>query len=81
MKNKNKNNEYLMAIDLGTSTVKVAIFNVNGSQAVYESTEYELSYPEKDYIENDVNKYWGCIVTLIKKSLGKLDDNPSRILA
>ena len=43
------NNEYLMAIDLGTTTVKVAIFCMDSVQIAFESDEYMLSYPKKDY--------------------------------
>jgi xylulokinase len=81
MKNKNSSSEYLMAIDLGTSAVKVAIFDTDGFQKTIESAEYRLSYPGKDFVENDVNKYWDCIVSLIKKTLESLENDPAKILA
>jgi len=72
---------YLMAVDLGTSTLKVAIFNTDGKIAASSSIEYPLSYPGKDLIENDVEKYWGAIVDLVKKTLKDLAGGPSNILA
>jgi xylulokinase len=72
---------YLMAVDLGTSTLKVAIFNTDGKIAASSSIEYPLSYPGKDLIENDVEKYWRAIVGLIKKTLKDLAGSPSNILA
>ena len=70
-----------MAIDLGTSTLKVAVFDLDGSEVSFESIEYPLAYPGKDLIENDLEKYWGAVVKLIKNALGRLNDDPSRILA
>ncbi len=75
------NKNYLMAIDLGTSTLKVTIFNTDGKVAASASIEYPLSYPGKDLIENDVEKYWGAIVGLIKKTLKDLAGGSSNILA
>ncbi len=76
-----ENKNYLMAIDLGTSTLKVAIFNTGGKVAASASLEYQLSYPGKELIENDVEKYWEAIVSLIKKTLRDLVGGPSNILA
>lgn len=83
-KNLGKESEYknyLMAVDLGTSTLKVAIFSINGKVAAFASIEYPLSYPGKDLIENDVEKYWRAIVGLIRKTLKDLAGSPSNILA
>ena len=75
------NKNYLMAIDLGTSTLKVAIFDTEGKIVAANSIEYPLSYPGKDLIENDVEKYWEAIVGLVKKTFKDLADSPSKILA
>jgi len=75
------NKNYLMAIDLGTSTLKVAIFHTDGKIAAASSVEYMLSYPGKEMVENDVEKYWETIVILVKKTLKDLSDDPSKILA
>ncbi|MCK5566270.1 MAG: xylulokinase, partial [Actinomycetia bacterium] len=75
------NKKYLMAIDLGTSTLKVAIFNSDGKIAAASSVEYPLSYPGKELVENDVEKYWEAIAGLVKRSLKDLDGDPSNILA
>ncbi len=75
------NKKYLMAIDLGTSTLKVAIFDIIGKIAASSSMEYPLSYPGKELVENDVEKYWESIAGLVKKSLKDLTGDPSNILA
>lgn len=73
-------NCYLMGIDLGTSTLKVGIYDINGNEIAIQSIEYKLSYPGKDLVENDVEKYWNTICNLIKKTLTKIN-NPKKILA
>jgi len=73
--------KYLMSVDLGTSTLKVAIFFITGDVAASESREYPLIYPGKDLVENDVEKYWNVVAELIRKALKDLNDNPRNILA
>jgi xylulokinase len=69
-----------MSIDLGTSTLKVAIFDKEGNKISQRSEEYPLSYPGKDMVENDVEKYWHTIVGLIKNALKDIE-NPESIIA
>ncbi len=63
------NTNYLMSIDLGTSTLKVAIFDILGKVASFKSLEYPLSYHGKDIVENDVEKYWQSITSLVRGAL------------
>ncbi len=75
------NKIYLMAIDLGTSTLKAAIFSDSGKVKAFSSVEYSLHYPGKDLIENDVEEYWKAIADLIKKVLREFDNDSSNIIA
>ena len=75
------NTNYLMSIDLGTSTLKVAIFDILGKVASFKSLEYPLSYHGKDIVENDVEKYWQSITSLVRGALKELRDDSSNILA
>jgi sugar (pentulose or hexulose) kinase len=70
-----------MAIDLGTTTLKIAIFTLNGEVAASSSLEYQLSYPGKDMVENNVEAYWDSIRLLISQTIKKLKDESSDILA
>jgi len=71
---------YLASIDLGTSTLKAAIFDTDGNIISAKSVEYPLSYPGKDIIENDLEKYWAAIVCLLKEALENID-RPENIIA
>jgi len=69
-----------MGVDLGTSTLKVGIYDLNGNEKATEYMEHKLLYPGKDLVENDVEKYWESICYLIKNILLKIN-NPKKILA
>jgi xylulokinase len=71
---------YLASIDLGTSTLKTAIFDTHGNIISAKSVEYPLSYQGKDIIENDLEKYWTAIVCLLKEALVCID-HPENIMA
>ena len=49
---------YLLGIDAGTSSLKVALFDDSG-QVIFDSDEeYELLQPQTDQVELDVRVYW-----------------------
>ena len=68
-KNKPDKNDLLMGIDLGTSTIKVGIFDLDGKELTCQSVEYDLIYPGKELVENDVEKYWEALVLIIQEAL------------
>ena len=80
-RNKKNSGGYLMAVDLGTSTVKVAIYNLLLEEIVFKSEEYDLSYPGEDLVENDVQKYWETVAGLIRSAIVGMDEDSSSILA
>ncbi len=67
-------NELILSIDLGTSNLKSAVFDVNGKEVAYESLEYNLITPSNDIVENDVKQYWENLLILLKKISEKLGD-------
>jgi xylulokinase len=71
----------LMGIDLGTSTIKVGVFDLEGSTQAYQSAEYDLAYIGKDMVENDVEKYWKTLAALIRKTIEANKIRPEEITA
>ena len=53
--------ELIIAVDLGTSNLKGAVFDLNGAEIAYESIEYSLYTPSNTIVENDINLYWDNI--------------------
>lgn len=77
----NLQTDLIMAVDLGTSNLKGALFNLKGEEVAFKAVEYDLYVPEKDIVENDVNKYWSTLVGIIKYLISKIDGNTDRIIA
>jgi sugar (pentulose or hexulose) kinase len=74
--------ELIIAVDLGTSNLKGAVFDLNGREIAYESIEYNLYTPSNAIVENDVNLYWDNILLILKrlsKKLGKKIKNVAAI--
>ncbi|MBC7333678.1 MAG: hypothetical protein H5T85_04350 [Actinobacteria bacterium] len=72
--------ELIMSIDLGTSNLKGAVFDVNGREIAFESIEYQLLTPRKDIVENDANSYWENLLIILKKLSEKLGDRSKNIV-
>ncbi len=52
--------QYLMALDIGTSAVKAALFDLSGQLAALSTQEYTLDKPRADILEIDPEKYWAA---------------------
>ena len=57
--------EYLMALDIGTSAVKAALFDTAGLSVGVAQQEYELEKPAPDIVEIDPEIYWQATQTTI----------------
>ena len=49
--------KYLMGIDCGTGSVRVAIFDLRGQNRAYDIAEYPTTYPQNGWAEQD-DKDW-----------------------
>jgi sugar (pentulose or hexulose) kinase len=50
--------KYLIGLDLGTTAVKIGLFDSEGQTVGVSTHEYNLITLEVDYVEEDVNVYW-----------------------
>ncbi len=50
--------ELIIVLDLGTSNLKGAVFDLNGKEVAFESIEYSLYTPSNTIVKNDINLYW-----------------------
>lgn len=66
------NNDLILAIDLGTSNLKCAVFDLDGIEIDSESIEYNLYTPANDIVENDTNLYWEYLVMILRKITSRL---------
>jgi len=72
---------YIMGLDFGTSNIKGALYDLNGSEVAFKSIEYNLLTPSKRFVENDVNNYWELLKIIFKNLLEKIDNDSERIIA
>jgi xylulokinase len=71
---------YVLGLDMGTSTVKAALFNADGVQIGLQSDEYLLT-PDHEVVENDPETYWSPVVRAVRKLLKEFPGRPEQIVA
>ena len=67
--------QYLLAIDLGTSSCKAAVFGRNGSVIDAATAAYPVYYPHQGWAEQDPEEWWGGICHAVNTILsnGKVE--------
>jgi FGGY family of carbohydrate kinases, N-terminal domain len=61
----------LLGIDLGTSSVKVVAFGVEGALKGVGLAEYPILTPRLGYAEQDPEQWWRATVTAVREALDK----------
>ncbi len=59
----------MLGIDIGTSTCKVAVFNLEGKALAQASSPYQVYYPAPDYVEQNPLEWWEGICLAISEIL------------
>jgi xylulokinase len=59
----------LMGIDLGTTTIKVGVFDVCGRCLGFGHGEYPIESPYPGWVEHDQNLWWSEIIRTMKRAL------------
>lgn len=71
----------IIALDLGTTALKIALFDKNGLLLGKSTQEYDLITPELDWVEEDVEVYWEAFKTGLGDLRSKTNFNPEEIKA
>ena len=58
---KNNAEELIAAVDLGTTSLKIAVFTAEGEMAGAASLEYSLYTPERCIVESDPDMYMDAV--------------------
>jgi xylulokinase len=72
---------FLLSIDAGTTSVKVALFDEAGRMVTRSLQEYELLVPTEDWVELSADTYWHGAVAGIREVLDHPGVAPQEILA
>jgi xylulokinase len=73
--------ELILAIDQGTSAVKVIVFDLDGRIVAAADDETLLRHPEPTWIESDAESWWTAVVAGIRRVLGQPGVSAARIRA
>ncbi len=73
--------DYLLGIDAGTTAFKAVLFDQNGKETAVATCEYDLDYPQSEWVELDAEKYWEAFKSVIRIILLKYSGNTEDIKA
>ncbi len=73
--------ETVLAVDLGTTAVKVALIDERGSVLGKAAREYKLSSPTALAVELDAEHYWSAFKSSLHDALAQSGADPTRIRA
>jgi len=73
--------EYFLSIDIGTTSIKVGIFGIDGRLKAVSTQEYSLLTPSSDVVELPVNVYWEALRKGVREVLKKSKLHPQSVIA
>jgi xylulokinase len=71
----------LLGLDVGTTSVKVGLFDETGRQLSAAGREYALDHPAPDRAELDAEFYWSATVSAVRGVLEAASADPSAVAA
>jgi len=71
---------YVLGLDMGTSTVKAALFAPDGARVGLQAEEYLLT-PDSQIVEADPEMYWSPVVRATRRLLEEFKGRPEQIAA
>ena len=66
--------QYLLAIDQGTSSSRAVIFNRSAEAIASSQQEFPQVYPQPGWVEHDPEEIWNSVVKVTKKALSDAGD-------
>lgn len=71
----------LLSIDVGTTTARVMLFDLEGRPVVEAYAEPTVYHPQPNWAEVDAEERWRCVVGLLREVLQRSGITPEGILA
>ena len=72
-------NDLLLAIDQGTSSTKVVLFDLDGRVVASAGGETPVFYPRPTWMESDAEAWWRTIVASIRQVLAAPGVSPEQV--
>jgi glycerol kinase len=71
--------QYILAIDQGTTSTRAILFDQNSSVVHISQREFTQYFPEPGWVEHDANEIWGSVLAVIASCLSEVGAKPSQI--
>lgn len=71
--------QYIVSHDVGTSSNKAVIVELDGKIKAYCTEAYSINYPKVNWAEQNPEDYWNAVCKSTKRVLKKTDISPSDI--
>ncbi|WP_284139027.1 MULTISPECIES: glycerol kinase GlpK [unclassified Virgibacillus] len=71
--------QYIMALDQGTTSSRAILFNHAGEIVETAQREFEQFFPKPGWVEHDANEIWTSVLACISEVLRKADVEPTQV--
>ncbi|MDR1292326.1 MAG: xylulose kinase [Clostridiales Family XIII bacterium] len=72
--------EYVLGIDMGTTSVKVGVFDTSGAVVASADAAYPLYTPRSGWAEQDPDEWWAAVCKATRELVDNAGVNPSEII-
>lgn len=71
--------QYILAIDQGTTSTRAILFNHNGETVNISQREFTQYFPSPGWVEHDAIEIWGSVLAVIAACLTEVGVKPSQV--
>ena len=73
--------QYILAIDQGTTSSRAIIFNREGEIVSSAQKEFNQYFPKAGWVEHDANEIWISVVSVYMEAIAKVGVKAEQIAA
>ena len=70
---------YVLGIDMGTESVRVGVFDLDGTPLAYEANTYRLRHPRPGWAEQEPDEWWTSLVASVRGAMKRAEVPPESI--
>ena len=75
------NEQYILAIDQGTTSSRAIIFDHQGQEVAIAQQEFPQYFPKPGWVEHDALEIWDSVQSVVSEVMIKSQIKPYRIVA
>ena len=70
---------YVLGIDMGTESVRVGVYDTQGTPLTLASSPYKTTHPHSGWAEQDPNEWWSSLVSAVHSAIEQAKVQPESI--